>query len=321
MNPGWPSGLAGALLLAVAGAATAVETTGPAGTRQLATRSDAAAPHGIAIGPAAPFQPPEEAVLVAPRQRISWRGSDPAGADAARLLAEMQARLAGDGFEVIYDCESRTCGGFDFRDALPLLPSPEMFVSLGRYAYLALRREDETGVALASLIASPAPGGAYLQLTLVGGEPETQVVDPLAPDPVGAVVAAPVDAGDDIGLRLETQGHAALDGMGFEAGKNEMEAEIPQVLRDLADWLAADPARRVALVGHSDWTGSAEANQRLSRQRAQAVGAILTGELGARARQIETHGAGFLAPRVSNTTPEGRAANRRVEVVLRPPAE
>ncbi|MEV8467335.1 OmpA family protein [Fluviibacterium sp. DFM31] len=320
MNPGWLSGLAGVLLLVATGAA-AVEMVGPSGATQLAARSDPSAPHGIAIGPAAPFQLPEEAVLVAPRQRISWRGSDPSGADAARLLADMQARLAEGGFEVIYECESRTCGGFDFRDALPLLPSPEMFVSLGRYAYLALRREDETGPALASLIASPAPGGAYLQLTLVGGAPEAQGEDPLVPVSDSTPVAAPEDAETDIGVRLETRGHAPLDGMGFEAGKDQMGAEVPQVLRDLADWLGADPARRVALVGHSDWTGSAEANQRLSRQRAQAVAAILTGELGVGARQIETHGAGYLAPRVSNATPEGRAANRRVEVVLRPPAE
>jgi len=73
----------------------------------------------------------------------------------------------------------------------------------------------------------------------------------------------------------------------------------------------------VVLVGHTDASGALAPNIALSRARAQAVRAALVA-LGAKADQIGAEGAGYLAPRATNLTPEGRAQNRRVEVMLTP---
>jgi OOP family OmpA-OmpF porin len=69
-------------------------------------------------------------------------------------------------------------------------------------------------------------------------------------------------------------------------------------------------------VGHTDSRGGAESNVALSEARAQAVRDHLVERLGADPAQVETAGIGFLAPRATNATGEGREANRRVEVVL-----
>jgi len=87
------------------------------------------------------------------------------------------------------------------------------------------------------------------------------------------------------------------------------------VLAALAAWLAGNPARRIALVGHTDSQGDLAANVAVSQARAEAVRAILVAQ-GAPAGQIAAEGAGWLAPVASNLTPEGRARNRRVEAVV-----
>ena len=72
----------------------------------------------------------------------------------------------------------------------------------------------------------------------------------------------------------------------------------------------------VLLVGHTDAAGGLEANIALSRRRAASVVAHLVGELGVSRAQVSAEGVGYLVPRASNLTDQGRAENRRVEVVL-----
>ena len=85
-------------------------------------------------------------------------------------------------------------------------------------------------------------------------------------------------------------------------------AEIANVLRRRADW-------RVRLEGHTDNVGGADANLALSRARAQAVRQAIVTRLGDGAQRLDATGFGLLRPRESNDTPEGRARNRRVEIV------
>ena len=87
-------------------------------------------------------------------------------------------------------------------------------------------------------------------------------------------------------------------------------------LQALADYLRIYPDRTVALVGHTDSAGSLEANIALSKRRAKAVMEHLIKEYGVSAAQVNADGVGFLSPIASNLTSEGRAQNRRVEVVL-----
>ena len=80
-------------------------------------------------------------------------------------------------------------------------------------------------------------------------------------------------------------------------------------------WLKADGARKVTLVGHTDASGGLEANVRLSKARAESVRRWLIDRLGVGADQVAAEGVGYLAPRATNQTEEGRQKNRRVEVI------
>lgn len=115
---------------------------------------------------------------------------------------------------------------------------------------------------------------------------------------------------------LIAQGHVILSGLEFATGADDLQDGLYPQLDDLADFLNGDAARRVMLVGHTDSEGSLAANTALSRRRAQSVARRLVERHGAPRGQISAQGAGFLAPVASNLIPDGREANRRVEVIL-----
>ena len=72
---------------------------------------------------------------------------------------------------------------------------------------------------------------------------------------------------------------------------------------------------RLWIVGHTDDVGGYDHNMKLSARRAKAVLLALTGRFGIAAAQLHDAGVGFLAPVATNSTDEGRAKNRRVELV------
>lgn len=88
-------------------------------------------------------------------------------------------------------------------------------------------------------------------------------------------------------------------------------------LRKLASNLQNYPDTSVRVIGHTDNTGAAEYNYDLSNRRAAAVSTILTAS-GVQPQRIFAQGQGENIPLATNLTPEGRAQNRRVEVVITP---
>ncbi|MGR3434398.1 MAG: OmpA family protein, partial [Shimia sp.] len=238
--------------------------------------------------------------------RRAWR-VPVAGLTPEQVLAPLARAVDEAGWEVLVACAARACGGFDFRFALDLRPPPEMFVDLGAFSALTARAAD--GGAHLVAVASATPEAGWLEVIQVapgGGTLEVErAAAPLRAAPRG-----------DLAQRLEAQGAVVLEGLAFASGSAALPvAEYPP-LRDLATYLAGDAARRVVVVGHTDATGSLEGNLRISRARAEAVRTALVERFGAAGAQIAAEGAGYLAPRDSNLTEAGRAANRRVEVVL-----
>ena len=75
------------------------------------------------------------------------------------------------------------------------------------------------------------------------------------------------------------------------------------------------PELKVKIVGHTDNKGTADYNLDLSSRRAANVVAALTGSYGVAADRLSSEGAGLTQPIASNDTEEGRAKNRRVELV------
>jgi len=83
---------------------------------------------------------------------------------------------------------------------------------------------------------------------------------------------------------------------------------------------AADvfPRSQIVIEGHTDSYGDDEANLTLSRRRAEAIGAFLTGTLGIQSFRISAVGYGETQPIASNDTPQGRERNRRIDVIIEP---
>lgn len=137
-----------------------------------------------------------------------------------------------------------------------------------------------------------------------------EIVEPKAM-PTGQVT---VDA-KAIGQGLQAEGKIALYGLFFDTGKTDVKAESKAQLDQMAAVLMAQPALKVLIVGHTDNVGSIDANLALSEGRAKAVVAALT-QRGIAASRLQARGIANFAPIASNAAEDGRARNRRVEMVL-----
>jgi len=115
---------------------------------------------------------------------------------------------------------------------------------------------------------------------------------------------------------LGEKGHIALYGIYFDTDKATLKKESAPTLAEMAKLLGGQPQMRVFIVGHTDSQGAYEHNMTLSRQRAEAVAAALSGSYRVARDRLFTAGVGYLAPIGSNATDEGRALNRRVELVV-----
>lgn len=106
-----------------------------------------------------------------------------------------------------------------------------------------------------------------------------------------------------------------LPGIFFDIGKSQLKAGARNTLRRIAENLKSREGVRIAVEGHTDATGSDEANQKLSEARAAAVRAVLV-EAGIAESRITSEGRGESQPIATNNTAAGRQQNRRVELVI-----
>ena len=114
---------------------------------------------------------------------------------------------------------------------------------------------------------------------------------------------------------LSDAGEVAIYGIYFDTAKSELKPESDPALDEIAKLLKANPLLKVFIVGHTDMVGDAAANVKLSQARAQAVVTALVTKNGVVATRLTPFGAAPYAPVASNKTEDGRAKNRRVELV------
>lgn len=107
-----------------------------------------------------------------------------------------------------------------------------------------------------------------------------------------------------------------LKSMQFNTARSEVKPSSYATLQKVKELIEALPADNVIVEGNTDSTGSAATNQKLSEQRADAVKQYLLSENAVSSSQIQAIGNGFEKPLASNKTAEGRAQNRRVDVVI-----
>jgi OmpA-OmpF porin, OOP family len=110
-------------------------------------------------------------------------------------------------------------------------------------------------------------------------------------------------------------GKVAVYGIRFETDKADIKPGSEPTLREIAKLLQADPKLKLFVVGHSDNVGAFDHNVKLSHERANAVVKALVSTHKIAANRLQAFGAGPVAPAASNRSEDGRAQNRRVELV------
>jgi outer membrane protein OmpA-like peptidoglycan-associated protein len=114
---------------------------------------------------------------------------------------------------------------------------------------------------------------------------------------------------------LNTTGHTAVQGIYFDTGKATLKPESAQAVGEVAKLLKASASMKVYVVGHTDTVGSVDSNLKLSQDRAEAVVQALVRDHGIAAARLKSFGNGPFAPVATNGTEDGKAQNRRVELV------
>lgn len=222
---------------------------------------------------------------------------NPKGRSPLELLANYREGLEKAGFVVLFQCGGAECG--------PGWASSRWSRVTGlRYAssdmhFVSAKRED-------------AAGAAYVAISIIRLRHSIDILEgkPMQTGLV-TVTAAALETG------LATGGRAVLDGVFFDHDKATITGESKAALDVIAAFLADRPELDVFIVGHTDSAGAFEYNLNLSRQRAQAVVDRLIKEYKIPAGRLVAHGVGPLSPAKANATEQGKAANRRVELVAR----
>jgi outer membrane protein OmpA-like peptidoglycan-associated protein len=125
------------------------------------------------------------------------------------------------------------------------------------------------------------------------------------------IVADANAMGDDI----NSTGHVSVYGIFFDSGKSDLKPESDSAIIQISKLLTNNASLKLYVVGHTDNVGNIDANMKLSNDRANEVVKTLVANYGIAADRLKSYGVASLAPVASNDTEEGRAKNRRVELV------
>jgi OmpA-OmpF porin, OOP family len=120
---------------------------------------------------------------------------------------------------------------------------------------------------------------------------------------------------DDMKQAIHDSGKVAVYGFYFDTDKDAVKSESQPTLAEIAKLLKSEPALRLHVVGHTDNQGKPDYNLDLSRRRAASVVAELSTKYGISATRLDAFGCGLYSPIASNEEEQGRAKNRRVELV------
>ncbi|MBB1602407.1 OmpA family protein [Variovorax sp. UMC13] len=225
---------------------------------------------------------------------------------ALEVMRNYEQALSRGGFNVVFQCAAEACG----RDMGGYLANSGRVMPTGftasfdeKIRYLLTRRSGPDGDVhvLLWVVEDPANKRTLAYQQIVEGRP-------MATGQVSVLSASELKKG------LDADGRVAIYGVYFDTAKADVKPESRPSLDEMARLLAANPALRVYVVGHTDNHGVLGANLELSQRRAEAVVKALAA-LKIDPQRMVAKGVASLAPLGSNMNDAGRARNRRVELV------
>lgn len=236
----------------------------------------------------------------------------PAGRSSLEVFRNYQSAFRQAGFETLYSCSTTECGSFFL---FVVYPSGRYFQIRSPYNRGALSTNISDNYYLA---AKKSMGGSTVYISLYTAFHNAQrtpnalleIVEMKAMDTGMVTVNA-----DTLARGIETTGRVALYGIHFDLDSARIKPESQPELQEIAKLLMQRPSLKLLVVGHTDNQGGYDHNMDLSRRRAEAVVKALGSEHGIQADRLRAVGVGYLSPVATNDTEEGRANNRRVELV------
>lgn len=241
--------------------------------------------------------------------------------------------IKADGGKLLYGCQDEACGGnvagYDPGGnvqtlLMKLLPPRRLkddnfsngqcavsHINAQRYV-LAHVPDGNGGQRTLAVVAFGIDAGTYCDALKDRAGVLVVAVEPRAREQKMVTVSA-----GEMAKALADAGHIALYGLYFDTNKSAVKPDSRPTLEQIAALLKAQPALKLSVVGHTDNVGDAGFNKALSQRRADAVVAALIEDYGIAPERLAASGAGMDKPVAPNTSEDGRAKNRRVELVKR----
>ena len=273
------------------------------------------------------FLPPEPPTVEGRLTRMSYLL--PEGRSVLEVVRGYQQAIKEAGGSVLFECNRDECGGSAVSAARSGGSKTGIVHMLYPYDMISgpwtecVLQEDRAGQRYTLLDLPKGAGKAAVLAWTVGDVSAGSNCKSWVGRTVALVVTVETAAREQrmetvaasaVGQGLDREGRVALYAIQFDTAKAEVKPESQPQLAELVSFLRGAPATKVLVVGHTDNQAGVDYNLDLSRRRAQAVVAALTGAGIAGARMVP-QGVGMAAPLASNDTEEGRAKNRRVELV------
>jgi outer membrane protein OmpA-like peptidoglycan-associated protein len=177
--------------------------------------------------------------------------------------------------------------------------------------YWAGKLETPEGTYHAALVVTEFQDGA-IKFAIEKGDVIVQVNTVRAAEMDKKMVVVKADQMEN---SIKSGGRVTLYGILFDFNKADVKPESAPTLAEIAKLLQSEPELKLLVAGHTDNVGGFEFNRDLSTRRAKAVVAELTGKYGISPERLFPFGVSFASPLAPNETEEGRAKNRRVELV------
>ena len=240
-------------------------------------------------------------------------------ASAIELLRNYQNELLVKKFQVLYD-SSKDALAVKWIGYFNHLNANDIRTNRSHYVFYAAR---DSSIHVCSAKLERPEGPVYVQLTAV----QWDKANPTYKARQGAYIAVDIIEekamtqnmvvvnASEMAKAIGSTGRVALYGIYFDFNKADVKPGSKPALLEIATLLKNEPGLKLNVVGHTDNVGGLEANLALSRKRADAVVQALVRDHGVAPSRLLAHGVAFLSPLAVNTTEEGRAKNRRVELL------
>lgn len=225
----------------------------------------------------------------------------PKGSSALEVFRNFENRIREAGYTTIFSGGPEQINDYEFKYKHPVEKLNSISLSAKIWYLSARRTAADSSETYLALLVSPHSGGDGQRVRLIVGETkamENRMVD-----------AAKMQAS------IDETGKVALYGIYFDTNSATIQASSMPTLQEIAKLVKDNSGLNIIVVGHTDNQGGYDHNMSLSRQRAAAVKENLTTNYKISPSRVNSAGVGYLAPAASNRSEDGRALNRRVELV------